>query len=60
VVNSGEVRNRGFEVSAAMTPIERPDLRWNVVVNWSKNRNKVLSLYNGVRASWSDPTGTST
>jgi TonB-linked SusC/RagA family outer membrane protein len=49
VVNSGEVRNRGFEVSAAMTPIERPDLRWNVVVNWSKNTNKVLSLYNGVR-----------
>ena len=32
-----------------MTPIERPDFRWNVVVNWSKNSNKVLSLYNNVR-----------
>jgi len=49
VVNSGEVRNRGFEVAATMTPIEKPDFRWNVVVNWSKNTNKVLSLYNGVK-----------
>src|SRR5438034_639337 len=49
VVNSGEVRNRGIELSATMTPIERPDFRWNVVVNWSKNTNKVLSLYNGVQ-----------
>lgn len=48
VVNSGEVRNRGIELAATMTPIERPDFRWNVVVNWSKNTNKVLSLYNGV------------
>ncbi len=49
VVNSGEVRNRGFEIAATMTPIEKPDFRWNVVVNWSKNTNKVLSLYNGVK-----------
>ncbi|HEV8381699.1 MAG TPA: SusC/RagA family TonB-linked outer membrane protein [Gemmatimonadales bacterium] len=48
VVNSGEVRNRGIELAATMTPIERPDFRWNVVVNWSKNSNKVLSLYSGV------------
>src|SRR6266511_3562968 len=48
VVNSGEVRNRGIELAATMTPIQRPDLRWNVVVNWSKNSNKVLSLYGGV------------
>ena len=48
IVNSGEVRNRGFEVAATMTPIERPDFRWNMVVNWSKNSNKVISLYSGV------------
>ena len=49
VVNSGEVRNRGIELAATMTPIERPDFRWNVVANWSKNTNKVLSLYSGVQ-----------
>ncbi len=48
VVNSGEVQNRGFEVAATVTPVEKPDFRWNVVVNWSKNTNKVLSLYGGV------------
>ncbi len=48
VVNSGEVRNRGIELAANMTPIDRGDLRWNMVVNWSKNSNKVLSLYGGV------------
>ncbi len=48
VVNSGQVRNRGIELAATMTPIERPDFRWNVVMNWSKNSNKVLALYSGV------------
>jgi TonB-linked SusC/RagA family outer membrane protein len=48
VVNSGEVRNRGIELAATMTPVDRGDFRWNMVVNWSKNRNKVLSLYGGV------------
>lgn len=48
VVNSGEVQNRGFEIAATMTPIEKPGFRWNMVVNWSKNSNKVLSLYGGV------------
>src|SRR6266550_3849850 len=48
VVNSGEVRNRGIELAANFTPIERGDFRWNTVVNWSKNSNKVLSLFSGV------------
>ncbi len=49
VVNSGEVRNRGIELAATIRPIERPTFRWDVVANWSKNTNKVLSLSNGVR-----------
>jgi TonB-linked SusC/RagA family outer membrane protein len=49
VVNSGEVRNRGLELAANLTPIDKPEFRWNMVVNWSKNRNKVLSLYGGVQ-----------
>src|SRR5207249_2224691 len=48
VVNSGEVRNRGIELALTTTPIERGDFRWNVVANWSKNSNRVLSLFNGV------------
>ncbi|HVH09245.1 MAG TPA: hypothetical protein VM736_05570, partial [Gemmatimonadales bacterium] len=49
VVNSGNVRNRGIEVAAMFRPIEQPEFRWDVSLNWAKNTNKVLSLYGGVQ-----------
>src|SRR5439155_335885 len=49
VVNAGHVRNRGIEVAATLTPIQTPDFRWNLVANWSKNVNNVLSLFGGVQ-----------
>ncbi len=49
VVNSGNVRNRGVELAANITPVETRDFRWNLAANWSKNTNKVLSLYSGVQ-----------
>jgi TonB-linked SusC/RagA family outer membrane protein len=49
VVNSGSVRNRGFEIAATIKPINTPTFRWDIVANWSKNTNKVLSLYSGVQ-----------
>jgi TonB-linked SusC/RagA family outer membrane protein len=49
VVNSGDVRNRGLELAATLTPVQSRDFRWTVVANWSKNTNKVLSLYSGVQ-----------
>jgi TonB-linked SusC/RagA family outer membrane protein len=49
VVNSGDVRNRGIEIEANVTPVETRNFKWNVVANWSKNVNKVLSLYSGVQ-----------
>jgi hypothetical protein len=30
------------------TPVQIGDLRWDIAINWSKNRNKVLSLYPGI------------
>ena len=49
LVNSGEVRNRGVEVAATITPVDTRAFRWSVTANWSKNNNKVLSLYSGVQ-----------
>ncbi len=46
VVNSGDVRNRGIELAATIKPVQSRDFQWSMVVNWSKNTNKVLSLYN--------------
>ena len=43
-LNSGEVRNRGVEVVINSKNISNKNFSWNTTINWSKNRNKVLSL----------------
>lgn len=47
-INAGDIRNRGFELSIDATPIQREGLSWNSTLNFSLNRNKVLSLYEGL------------
>ncbi len=47
-VNSGEIENKGIELSLFGTPYKSDNFRWDVTLNWSKNTNKVLSLYQGV------------
>jgi TonB-linked SusC/RagA family outer membrane protein len=49
-LNAGNVRNKGFEVSAFGTPIQTRDFAWNINANWSRNRNKVEELTEGVDA----------
>lgn len=44
VINAGELRNRGIEVSFNATPVQTPSLRWDMTVNWSKNNNEVVEL----------------
>ncbi len=48
VVNSGNVRNRGVELSVTAVPVRTRDFSWTASANWSKNTNKVLSLYGNV------------
>ncbi len=45
IVNSGVIRNRGIELSLYGTPIKTKNFSWDVTVNWTRNRNKVESLY---------------
>jgi len=47
-VNAGEIENKGIELSFDLVPIKTKDFSWDVKVNWSKNANKVISLYEGV------------
>ena len=42
--NVGNVENRGFEVSAAFTPVRNRRLLWNIQGNLGYNRNEVTSL----------------
>ena len=44
-VNAGNIENKGIELSLFGSPIRNPNFSWNVIVNFSRNRNKVLSLY---------------
>lgn len=47
-VNSGEVENKGIELALNATVLKTSDFSWDLQVNWFKNINKVLSLYEGV------------
>lgn len=49
VINAGQIDNSGVEVQLGLVPVKTTDFTWNVDVNWSKNKNKVVSLlHNGV------------
>ncbi|HTF31943.1 MAG TPA: SusC/RagA family TonB-linked outer membrane protein [Flavitalea sp.] len=45
-VNAGDIQNKGFEVSVYGTPVKTKNFSWSVNINWTRNRNKVLALYN--------------
>jgi len=46
-VNSGEVENKGIELTAFVTPIKTDNFSWTLNANWTRNRNEVLSLAKG-------------
>lgn len=46
-VNGGSVQNQGVEATINFVPVKTRDFNWNMTINWSKNMNKVLSLYGG-------------
>jgi outer membrane receptor protein involved in Fe transport len=48
-VNAGEIRNRGIELTLNGTPIQTASFRWDINVNFAKNKNEVISLYPGIK-----------
>lgn len=48
VINAGRIDNTGVEVQLGLVPIKSKDFSWNIDVNWSKNKNEVISLYPGI------------
>ncbi|MDB5147349.1 MAG: SusC/RagA family TonB-linked outer membrane protein [Mucilaginibacter sp.] len=44
-VNSAVMRNRGIEILLNATPIKSRDFNWDLTLNFTRNRNKVLSIY---------------
>ena len=46
-VNAGEINNKGLELSINATPIQSGDFTWSTNLNWTKNKNMVVSLFEG-------------
>lgn len=56
IVNTGEINNRGWEVSARIQPVRNKNIRWDMNFTWSRNRNKVVELAPNLD-SWTIATG---
>jgi hypothetical protein len=46
-LNAGTVENKGIEVSAYGTPVQTQNFSWTINVNFARNRNKVVKLFEG-------------
>jgi TonB-linked SusC/RagA family outer membrane protein len=48
VLNAGEIENKGIELTLTAEPVRTVDFKWDMNINWTMNRNKVLSLAEGL------------
>lgn len=48
IVNGGEISNKGIEIVIRATPVKTTNFEWNTSVNFTRNKNYVLSLPEGV------------
>lgn len=48
VTNGGEISNKGVEVQMNFAPVQSAHLKWDLSMNFAKNKNMVLSLAGGL------------
>ena len=47
-INAGNIQNQGIEIMLNATPIQTKDFSWDMMLNFSKNENKIIELADGV------------
>ena len=47
-INAGNIQNQGVELTLGLTPVQTSDFRWDIMVNWATNKNKVIELTEGI------------
>ena len=47
-VNAGEIQNKGVELKFTVTPLKFSGFQWDLTANWTRNRNEVVSLEQGI------------
>jgi outer membrane receptor protein involved in Fe transport len=48
-LNAGEIQNKGVELTVNGTPVKTKNFSWNLTLNYSANRNKVIDIYPGLK-----------
>ena len=48
-VNAGEIQNKGVELKLNGTPVKKGGFQWDLSLNWTLNRNEVVSLEQGIQ-----------
>ncbi|MCD8263851.1 MAG: TonB-dependent receptor [Tannerellaceae bacterium] len=48
IINAGNIQNAGIEILITGTPVQTKDWLWDVSVNMTHNRNKIIELTSGV------------
>jgi len=48
IVNVGSISNKGVELALSGSPIRTKNFNWDIQVNFAKNKNKVVSLAEGL------------
>lgn len=54
-INTGAIQNRGLELTLYGSPVRKKDFSWDVSLNYTSNRNKILSLKEGVTEQFASP-----
>ena len=44
IINAGNIQNQGVELLLNATPVQTRNFKWNILINFGKNKNKILSL----------------
>jgi TonB-linked SusC/RagA family outer membrane protein len=59
LINAGNIENKGLEIALNATPVKTSTgFSWETLVNWAKNKNKIIELTEGTdRQILSDGTG---
>lgn len=55
-VNAGNIQNTGWEVSLDAVPVMAKNFKWKTELNFSTNRNKIISLHEALKEFIYGPT----
>ncbi|GAB2663801.1 SusC/RagA family TonB-linked outer membrane protein [Flavihumibacter cheonanensis] len=48
LVNAGNIQNQGIEILLTANPVKTKNFNWDMTVNFTRNRNKIIELAPGV------------